>query len=379
MNILYVFLLLCVIYPVFASVTGLNKPQVTGKVVSIGDSPEEGMFRSAIDKGDVEAAICIFNKGNDDQKECYGKYLISLGSKRLVGLIKSSEDYKYWLLSMIILYAKQDLIKEVFKEVEPSDLDLPNIARNAGLACAPGMFMNLFERITDKNRQIEGVELGVLALFAANKAECFYPLLSALQSNASLDQEVKDRAIKEAFRDASLYPTDNRASSLVKDYFDHSVVLAGSYSYALYNSYRQGGSEHHLFNWLLKEADRGDLEAVKKEQDWEYMSKEFKEVINRALKTAKPKGTRHQGRIERAILARETFSEVGNIGTQGPGDIIAAYLVGDSGVEEVQNVEAARKQVAPRTETLEPQIVPQIDPEIAQVAKALGDGNFGRT
>ena len=45
-------------------------------------------------------------------------------------------------------------------------------------------------------------------------------------------------------------------------------------------------------------------------REWEYMSNEFKEAINGALKTAKPKGTRHQGRIERARLARETFSEV---------------------------------------------------------------------
>ena len=47
-------------------------------------------------------------------------------------------------------------------------------------------------------------------------------------------------------------------------------------------------------------------------------------------------------------------------------------------MKEVQKAEAARKQVAPRTEIPEPQIAPQIDPEIAQVAKALGDCNFVR-
>src|ERR1700733_418642 len=73
---------------------------------------------------------------------------------------------------------------------------------------------------------------------------------------------------------------------------------------------------------------------------WVWMPNEFKGAIDGALKTAKPKGTRRQEPIERARLARETFSEVTEADTHTPNDIIAAYLLGDSRVKEVQKMEA---------------------------------------
>ena len=121
------------------------------KVGSIGDSREARRFRDAIEKGDVGTARGIFDKGNDEQRKYYGEYLVGLGRGRLVGLIKNSGYYKYWLLSIIMLYAEEGLINEVFEEVKPSDWDLRDAAGDADLACAPDKFINLLERITDKD------------------------------------------------------------------------------------------------------------------------------------------------------------------------------------------------------------------------------------
>jgi len=146
MNILYIALLFCVICHVFASETGLN----------IFPEPVTGGFEDAIKKSDVKAAMNIFGEGNDAQKEYYGKYLISLERGRLVGLIRSSEGYdKGWLLSIIELYAENELIEKVFKEVELPNHGLVVVANNADLVCTPGKFINFLGRITDKGYQKE--------------------------------------------------------------------------------------------------------------------------------------------------------------------------------------------------------------------------------
>jgi len=311
------------------------------------ESPDTSGFKSAIEKGDVEAAKVIFDKGNEEEKKYYGEYLISLGRERLVGLIKrSSGNDKYWLLSIIMLYAEEGLINEVFKEVEPSDVAWIVIACNADLACAPAKFINILKRITGRRWQKEAVKGGVEKLFDSNKTECINPLLSALESNTSLDQEVKDSAVKYAFLKASLHATDNRAASLAKAYYNHSAILAGNYSDALYLFYEKEDSKHELFYWLLKEADIGDLEAVKNNEEWKYMFNEFKEAINEALKTAKPAGTRtmlHHD-IQVTEKAEELFeNEIADLGMiEDLADVISKY------VTPVAPTPRRRKQLAQR-------------------------------
>src|ERR1700733_1690716 len=151
MNILYIALLLGVICHVSASETGLNKRQVTGKLGAIED--DVSRFKEAIEKGEVTIARDVFRDGNNEQKKNYGKHLVGLGREKLVELIKNSRDCKSWLLSIIMLYAKEGLINEVFKEVEPSDWDWRDVARSADLACVPIKFINLLKRITAKDHQ----------------------------------------------------------------------------------------------------------------------------------------------------------------------------------------------------------------------------------
>ena len=188
MNILYVALLLCVICHVFASETGSSTTQVPGKVGSIEDSLDAQAFKSAIDGGKVGAARNIFDKGNNDQKEYYGKYLVSLKRGRLVRLIKNAGratlgfEYHH-------VVCRRKIDQGGFGSSRPSSFNFFDECRkNERLACSPDRFINLLERITDETYQEGAVGFGARALFTTKRTECFDPLLAALKRSASLTQ-----------------------------------------------------------------------------------------------------------------------------------------------------------------------------------------------
>ena len=80
----------------------------------------------------------------------------------------------------------------------------------------------------------------------------------------------------------------------------------------------------------LKQADRYDLEAVRKKAGYACLNSEFRDVIEEALKTAAPGGTRTQD-IEGMEKAEETFEKL-----ESPRvppeivDLISAYALADT-------------------------------------------------
>ena len=100
MNILYTVLLLCMVYQVFASGSGIpdsDKQAVSLGQVSKGDavagSSEVQRFVGAVQEGDVDAAYKVFYSGSDRLKEHCGNRLASLGKSELVKLISGAGNY----------------------------------------------------------------------------------------------------------------------------------------------------------------------------------------------------------------------------------------------------------------------------------------------
>ena len=151
---------------------------------------------------------------------------------------------------------------------------------------------------------------------------------------------MKDSAIEEVFRNASLYPNETN-SSFGKQYYDHPAILPGEYTCALHNSYDRGGPEYDYFYWLLARADHDDLGEVR--NDWAFSEKpEFRDIIEAAMLNVRPSGARHQDRLKRAKVVREVFAKITGTSQKtpgGPADIMASYLVDDDGVEEVRGME----------------------------------------
>ena len=80
--------------------------------------------------------------------------------------------------------------------------------------------------------------------------------------------------------------------------------------------------------FLLKQADRYDLEAVKEKAGYADLNPEFRNAIEEALKTAAPGGTRTRAYdIQTVEKAEETFEELRHDGiTTEIADLISAYV-----------------------------------------------------
>ena len=287
MNILYIALFLCMVWHALASkdvsVLGKRKTpdlETVNDEGAIASSTKAQRFRKAVERGDFVAAWNVFDCDNDKLKECCGKYLVSLGRSGLVELVKGAGFRKYWILRVISMYADQPLIDEVFAEIKPTNELLCDFAHFTDVACKADRFIYLLRRITIKRDQECAVRNGVVSLFIGNKTEYFDPLLFALQDETSLDPDLTNVAIHEAFRSSSFYPDDR--ALLVTRFFDHSSITAKDYSLVLYRSYNRYKPKHELFYWLLARADLQDLEEVERDDEFSSRPSEFQAAINHA-------------------------------------------------------------------------------------------------
>ena len=80
--------------------------------------------------------------------------------------------------------------------------------------------------------------------------------------------------------------------------------------------------------FLLKQADRYDLQAVKEKACYEGLNAGFRDAIEEALKTAAPGGTRTKiYDIQSAKIAKEEFMEIEHaVAIPGIANIIGEYL-----------------------------------------------------
>ena len=137
------------------------------------------------------------------------------------------------------------------------------------------------------------------------------PLLNALKGKTFRSERLEYLAIQKAFMEGvksgrvDLLPTDicNHAAITPELYADALIVTA---EWGKYNDMRQ---------FLLKQADRYDLEAVKEKAGYADLNAEFRDAIEKALKTAAPGGTRTRTYdIQTVEKAEEVFDELGHPG-----------------------------------------------------------------
>ena len=105
----------------------------------------------------MDAAKSVFDGGNDELKKYCGKYLVSLGSSRLVELINGADDdNKKWMLQVILVHADQPLIDKVFDALNLSNVLFEKCCSSADLACMPQRFTYFLRKIDDKEEQEVG-------------------------------------------------------------------------------------------------------------------------------------------------------------------------------------------------------------------------------
>jgi len=287
-------------------------------------------FREYVDEGDMDKAVELYSSTLGDFKSlCY------VVDKKDQGFIfnfaEKADVIKGSLLVALHRKKSPEMIEEAFEVFKFSQGDLRNAASHPELVCSPNDLSKILGKIERQEDQERAIGDGVWNLFRFKRTECVDPLLNALEGNESF-KHLKDAAIKKAFKCGS----SSGIKSIVERFYDHPVVTSDVYADGLIYSGKES-TQDPIFNFLLGEADQGDLIAVKKHPWYKYnTSYEFKKVIEDALLTAKPSGTRLTLPFQRAERVMETFrknpnKEIRTVLSQ----IIISYLIDELTLESI--------------------------------------------
>ena len=192
------------------------------------------------------------------------------------------------------------------------------------LAGSPEKFFRILDKIEDPEMQEWAVRWGVISLFKAGKHDLVVPLVNALGKRTFKSKSLKEEAIQRAFREG----TRRGNQDIVELYCEHPAITSEEYAGGLYASWNYG-EPNQVFQFLLEQADQGDLDEAKKKYAYEEHQK-FRPAIDKAPKPAPPAGSRHHRPIERASIAMNVLAALGHDGLiPDTVDIITEYAATD--------------------------------------------------
>ena len=182
----------------------------------------------------------------------------------------------------------------------------------------------LLDKIVKPEDQEKVVEKGIERLVYMPTETS--PLLNALKGKIFRSERLEHFAIQKAFMRGAksgsvyLFPTDicNHAAITPELYADALILTVGWVKHS--SSTRR---------FLLENADRYDLQAVKEKTGYADLEPESRDAIEEALKTAAPEGTRRPKHlVQSAKIAKETFDEITGKEFSGITDITGSFLTG---------------------------------------------------
>ena len=253
----------------------------------------------------------------------------------LDGVIAKSADATVWLIQTVgsakkcvfaALFDKGEggMIDDVLGKVEYSDDDLVILTGyRHELAVSPKRFFGVLDKIKDPKNQEAAVCGGVRSLFGAGRHDLVVPLVNAFGRRASNDMSLKEKAIQEAFYEGAKRGNQD----IVKLYHGHPAITSDEYYYGLDASWNFGKS-NQIFQFLLKQADQGDLDMAKKKYA-DKRQEQFRQAIDDALKPVPHAGSRiiPVEMVQRALAALAPIINASD--EYGPGIIIKEYILGE--------------------------------------------------
>jgi len=281
-------------------------------------------FREAVDGGDMGKAVRLHQAIRGDFWDKFNYVVDRQDQEFIFNFAKRAEIRNGNILKALHRKKSLKMIEEAFKVFKFDQYDLVYAASEPELICSPDDLFNLLGKIENQDYQEKAIENGVENLFPWH-TKCLDPLLNALENSRSF-RHLKGAAINTAFKEGSQYGN----KSIVERFHDHPAVTGEAYRVGLFRS-GEKSSRNPIFIFLLGEANQGDLNAVKKDEDYEDMSDDFQEAIEDALLTAKPGETRSTLPIKGAKLVMKTFKNDPNMRIPTViAYLIAFYLVDES-------------------------------------------------
>ena len=243
--------------------------------------------------------------------------------------INQVEDFKEPTLAALFI-KKSDVVDEVLKKIRYGDDDLIGLTNyRPELAESHETFFKVIDKIRNPEYQESAVRIGVISLFDAKKQGSVISLINALENRQLNGIRLKNAAIGVAFTSGA----GRGIKDIVEKFHEHPAITHEEYAKGLIYSWEN--DKLNTFPFLLSQADQGDLEKVKKHEEYKK-DPEFSKVIDDAFPRAEPARSRHARpaeRAERVRLAKEAFAENPSTNLSpkkagGPENIIFDYILG---------------------------------------------------
>ena len=166
-------------------------------IASESDVPQDVI--EALEEEGFESIKRDFWENWRDRNDLFD-HVVTKDIEFITGFIKQVEDAKRLTLAALFI-KRSDEVDEVLKKIKYNDHDLMNLTSyRPELAESHAEFFNVIDKIKDPNHQELAVNWGVSNLFDANKHDSVIPLINALEERSFKSRNLKDAAIREAFK-----------------------------------------------------------------------------------------------------------------------------------------------------------------------------------
>ena len=262
--------------------------------------------------------------------------VIAKGADVTVRLIQNVEEAEEHVLAALFDQG-EGMIDEVLGRIKYNDDDLCCLTDyRPELAGSPEKFFRVLDKIEDPKKQETAVRMGVFYLFKVGRHDLVVPLVDALGKRTFRSARLKDLVIRHAFYEGA----DRGNQYFVELYYEHSAITAEDYADGLYASWK-GGNPNQVFQFLLEQADQGDLMHAEGRYAVDYP--EFGQVIDKAFETAPPAGSRITS-IEKVQLTLDVLTSIIGIPPEhGPGSIVRECLLDEDGARGMMRAKMQKR------------------------------------
>ena len=217
----------------------------------------------------------------------------------------------------------EGMIDDVLGGISYNDSDLWNLTKyRPELAGSPEKFFRVLDKIEEPKTQELTVKWGACNLCNAKRRDLVVPLVNALGKRTFKSENLKDVAIQWVFYEGA----KGGNQDIVELYCEHPAITSEAYTtYGLYESWNYG-KPNQVFQFLLEQADQGDLDKAKKKHGY---NKDFCQAIDEALEVALPAGSRIIS-VEKVQHVLDVLGSITDASDEyGPSSIIKDYLLGE--------------------------------------------------
>ena len=227
-----------------------------------------------------------------------------------------------------------ETIEKVLDKVDFPQQVLVDLAASYEVASRTDKFLVLLNKIVKPEDQEKAVEKAIEEVVGMPIAAS--RLLNALKGKTFRSERLEQLAIQKAFTEGV---KRGRINHLPEDICNHAAITPELYAEALIVSAADDGGEYYdMRQFLLKLADRYDLETVKEKPGYASLNSESRGAIEKALETVEPGRVRNQD-IRRVQIAKETFEELGHSGVpEMIAELIGSYIIDVPGIKKSTKV-----------------------------------------